>query len=374
VTITDPVVAHHDPAHDLLAGYRPGAPFFFASPHGTMLADGVYFEVPHSVRAEAFPDLPGRVAAGLALAEAARLVVPHRLRRGDRLAAAPVPDARVVTGGPPSVVAVPAPATYAESVGRAVRRMRADELEKVVLSRALDLTSQAPLDPALLVRRLAARDPAGYTYAVDLGAGRTLVGASPELLVSRRGDVVTANPLAGSVPRAADPVTDRARAEALLASAKDRHEHAVVVRAVADALRPLCTDLAVPATPSLVRTASMWHLSTVVTGRTADPAVSALTLAGALHPTPAVCGTPRAAARAAIAEYEGYDRDFYTGMVGWSDIHGDGEWVVTIRCAVTQGSTVRLYAGAGVVADSDPDAELSETAAKFRTLLDGLGL
>jgi isochorismate synthase len=251
--------------------------------------------------------------------------------------------------------------------------MRTAGLEKVVLSRAMDLTARAPLDPALLVRRLAARDPGGYTYAVDLGGGHTLVGASPELLVSRRGDRVTANPLAGSVPRAPDPAVDRERAQALLASPKNRQEHEVVVRAVADALAPLCTDLDVPGEPSVVCTASMWHLSTVITGRT-DPGVPALALAGALHPTPAVCGTPRAAARAAIAEFEGYDRGFYTGMVGWSDASGDGEWVVTIRCAVTHGSDVRLYAGAGVVAGSDPQAELAETAAKFRTLLDGLGL
>jgi isochorismate synthase len=118
----------------------------------------------------------------------------------------------------------------------------------------------------------------------------------------------------------------------------------------------------------------MWHLSTVVKAEVADSGVSALALACALHPTPAVCGTPSAAARAAIAEYEAFDRGFYAGMVGWGDANGDGEWVVTIRCAVTEGRSLRMYAGAGLVAESHPAAELAETSAKFRTMLDGLGL
>jgi len=274
----------------------------------------------------------------------------------------------------PTVTELPAGAAYADAVGRAVGRLRAGELEKIVLARSLHLTGAEPFDPAMMLRRLAARDPRGYTYAVDLGAGRTLVGASPELLVSRRGRSVVANPLAGSVPRAADPAEDRRRAEGLLACAKNRREHAVVVEAVADALGPLCTDLVIPAGPELTATASMWHLSTVVTGAVADPSVSALALACALHPTPAVCGTPRAVARPAIAELEAFDRGFYTGMVGWGDASGDGEWVVTIRCAVSEGRNLRLYAGAGVVAESDPVAELAETSAKFRTMLDALGL
>nr|ASV47080.1 isochorismate synthase [uncultured bacterium] len=378
-------------AADLLAGYRPGAPFFFASPRGTLLTDGVYFAVPRSVRADCLGDLPRRVAAVLDLARAAghddplvvgavpfdggahaRLCVPDRVWRADRLPGR-LPLAPPVAGTP-TVTPVPSEHGYADAVRRAVDRLRDDDLRKVVLARTLQLTGETPFDPGRLLRRLAARDPHGYTYAVDLGEGRTLLGASPELLVSRRGRTVVANPLAGSVPRAADPAEDRRRAAALLASAKDRAEHAVVVEAVAAALRPLCGRLQVPTAPELTRTASMWHLSTVVTGEVVDPAASALTLACALHPTPAVCGTPRGTARAMIAEYEAFDRGFYTGMVGWGDAAGDGEWVVTIRCAVAAGHSLRLYAGAGVVAESDPAAELAETSAKFRTLLDGLGL
>lgn len=379
-------------AADLLAGYRPGAPFFFASPRGTLLTDGTYFAVPRSVRTDSLGDLPRRVGAVLDLARAAghddplvvgavpfdpgaqaRLCVPDRVWRAGPLPG-DLPTAPAPAVGTVRVCPVPSPAAYADAVRRAVGRMRAGELTKVVLARTLALTADTTVDAGDLLRRLATRDPGGYTYAADLGDGRTLVGASPELLVSRRGRTVVVNPLAGSAPRSPDPAEDRRRAEALLASAKDRREHAVVVDQVAEALRPLCGTLRVPAAPHPIATASMWHLSTVVTGEVAGPEVSALDLACALHPTPAVCGTPTDTARALIAESEAFDRGFYTGMVGWGDAAGDGEWVVTIRCAVAEGRGLRLYAGAGVVAESDPEAELAETSAKFRTLLDGLGL
>jgi isochorismate synthase len=369
----------------LLADYRPETPFFFASPRGTLTTEGRYFTVP------AGPDLPAAVQGVLDLAvddghespivvgavpfdgaAAPRLSVPVRTHRAGPLPARLTPPAAPAGAGARRIE-VPSATAYAEGVRQAVARLRAGELDKVVLARALDVITDEPIDIGLLLRRLAARDPSGYTFAVDLGAG-TLVGSSPELLVSRLGDVVTANPLAGSLPRSSDPIEDFGQAQALLASAKDRREHALVAEAVATALRPYCVDLDVPAEPSLIRTAAMWHLSTVITGRVADPAVSSLTLGTALHPTPAVCGTPTGDARAAIAEYEAFDRGFYTGMVGWEDATGNGEWVVALRCAVTQGRTARLYAGAGIVAESEPAAELAETTAKFRTMLTGMGL
>ncbi|MDG4862980.1 chorismate-binding protein, partial [Streptomyces sp. T-3] len=195
-----------------------------------------------------------------------------------------------------------------------------------------------------------------------------------ELLVSRLGGRLVANPLAGSTPRSADLAEDVRRAAALLESAKDLHEHAVVVDAVREALAPYCTDLEVPERPTLVRTAAMWHLSTTVTGTVAQPSTSALELAYALHPTPAVCGTPTGLAREVIAELEPFDRGLYTGMVGWGDANGDGEWVVTIRCAEAEERSLRLYAGAGVVADSSPQAETAETGAKFGTFLHAVGV
>ncbi|WP_018788704.1 isochorismate synthase [Micromonospora sp. CNB394] len=369
----------------LLTEYRPETPFFFASPRGTIATEGRYFTVPDD------RDPAGAVRGVLDLAAGdghdapvvvgavpfdshagPKLSVPRRVHR-----AGPLPDRIIAPGTPVTAgartVEVPASAAYVDGVRRAVTRLRAGELDKVVLARALDVTTDRAIDIGLLLRHLAARDPGGYTFAVDLAPG-TLVGNSPELLVSRRGDLVTANPLAGSLPRSADPIEDFGQAQALLASRKDRREHALVAEAVGEALRPYCTDVEVPAEPSLLRTAAMWHLSSVVRGRVADPAISSLTLGMALHPTPAVCGTPTGDARAAIAEYEDFDRGFYTGMVGWENADGDGEWVIALRCAVTHGRTARLYAGAGIVADSDPDAELAETTAKFRTMLAGLGL
>ncbi|MEC5385430.1 isochorismate synthase [Uliginosibacterium sp. H3] len=278
------------------------------------------------------------------------------------------------------MIATPTPRGYEHNVGEAVARIKRGELEKVVMSRALKVDTRIDL-PALL-RTLACRNTRGYTYAIDLAGGpanepgkrRTLIGASPELLVARHGRLVASHPLAGSIPRSADPVEDARRAEGLLASAKDLHEHALVVDAVAAALQPYCRELIVPKAPSLVSTATMWHLATEVKGDLADPATTSLELALALHPTPAVCGYPTADARNFINEVEGFDRGFFTGLVGWCDAEGNGEWAVTIRCAVVDDDSATLYAGAGIVGASDPSLELAETSAKLRTMLGAMGL
>ncbi|MFR9795050.1 isochorismate synthase [Streptomyces sp. MS06] len=374
----------------LLDAYRGGADRFLATPRQTLLAHGTAAEVPHGTAplAERVSTLldglrrPGHAVPLVlgALPFSSRgpsaLAVPQQVRRAgalreDPLVAlpAPAPAARDAW----RVRERPAPEAYTAAVAAAVARMRAGELDKVVLARTLELTGRHAPDLPALLNRLARRDPGGYTFAVPTGRGRTLVGASPELLVARQGGRVTANPLAGSAPRSADLAEDVRRAAALLESAKDRHEHAVVVDAVRAALEPLCGRLEVPERPTLVRTATMWHLSTTVSGEVADPSVGALHLATALHPTPAVCGAPEDVARAVIAESEPFDRGPYTGMVGWQDASGDGEWVVTIRCAEADGGTLRLFAGAGVVAGSRPEAETAETAAKFRTFLDAAG-
>ena len=381
----------------LLAGYRPEGGFLLAAPERTLLASDTLFAVPPSVRGGhpcGHADLPARVAAALDLAQAAgqrdpmvvgavpfspdgavRLAVPRQVEVGAPVsAAAPVTPAAAPVTTHPEITAEPRPEVYTDAVAKAVRRMRAGELTKVVLARSLRLLSAEPVRVDALVRNLAAANPGGYTFAADLGRGSTLLGASPELLVSRRGALVRANPLAGSAPRTGDPAEDDRRAAALLASAKDRHEHAVVVDAVRAGLAPLCSTLDIPATPSVVHTPTMLHLSTMVTGEVRDERTSALELALALHPTPAVCGTPVDAARAVISELEPVDRGFYSGMVGWTDRQGDGDWIVTIRCGVAEANAIRLYAGAGCVADSDPAAELAETSAKFQTLLRGLGL
>lgn len=182
------------------------------------------------------------------------------------------------------------------------------------------------------------------------------------------------NPLAGSRPRSSDPVEDQRRHDELLTSAKDLHEHAVVVDAVTKALAPYCHTLDVPASPSVIQTETMWHLSTVVKGELTDSNVSSIDLALSLHPTPAVCGTPTADAREAIQAIEPFDRGFFTGMVGWADANGDGDWIVTIRCAEAEGHSLRLFAGAGVVKGSKAEEELAETSAKFNTMLHAMGI
>ncbi|WP_460444033.1 isochorismate synthase, partial [Amycolatopsis cihanbeyliensis] len=276
----------------------------------------------------------------------------------------------------------PEPEGYADGVRRALDLIGTGEVSKVVLARCLELTAGAPVAVPSLLARLVRADPAAHAFAVDVTAPgdqatRTLVGASPELLVARRGAMVVANPLAGSLPRCADEAENRGRVAALLASEKDRREHAHVAAQVGEVLGRFCTEVTVPGEPEVIGTPTMWHLSSRITGRLADPAdpaSSSLALAEALHPTPAVCGVPAAGARDAIAELEPEDRGYYSGLVGWTGPDGDGEWVVTIRSAEVCERTVRLHAGAGIVAGSDPAAELAETSAKFRTLLRALGL
>ncbi|MBO1418216.1 isochorismate synthase DhbC [Streptomyces sp. FH025] len=389
-----PDVAVIGAASGLLGQYRAADDeAFFASPTRTLLAAGVHARVPQDAR-----PLPVRVAETLAEARRvgverplvvgavafdhesrAELAVPVRVRTAgalgeDPLIALPAPPVPAAGTAGWRVRPVPEPEAYGAGVAEAVERLRGGELSKVVLARTLELSTPDPLDLPAILQRLARRDPGGYTFAVPAGGGRTLIGASPELLLSRRGTAVLANPLAGSVPRSDDLGEDVRRAAALLDSPKDLHEHAVVVDAIRAALTPYCRNLDVPRRPTLVRTAAMWHLATEIRGELADPAVSALELATALHPTPAVCGTPTDVARRVIGEVEPFDRGLYTGMVGWGDATGDGEWVVTIRCAEADARTLRVYAGAGVVEQSRPEAELAETSAKFRTFLDAAGV
>ncbi|WP_405386685.1 isochorismate synthase [Streptomyces sp. NBC_01102] len=382
----------HSPgaATTLLEAYRPGSDRFLATPRTTLLGSGTAAEVPHdarplSLRVREVLDArrragdPAPVVIGalpFAPDGVPALAVPRSVRRAPALREDPLVALRAPEPEHAAdwrIREVPAAGRYREAVAAAVERMRAGEFDKVVLARTLELTSPHELDLPAMLSRLARRDPRGYTFAVPSGPGRTLIGASPELLVARRGARLVANPLAGSAQRSDDLAEDVRRAAALLESPKDLHEHAVVVDAVREALAPYCTRLDVPERPTLVRTAAMWHLSTTLAGEIADPRTSALDLASALHPTPAVCGTPTDTARAVIAASEPFDRGAYTGMLGWQDAEGDGEWVVTIRCAEAEGRTLRLFAGAGVVAASSPAAETAETAAKFRTFLSAVG-
>ena len=266
----------------------------------------------------------------------------------------------------------PPPDAYERAVAEAVDLIQRRRLSKVVLARTIRVEAGRTLDPRELLKHLRAVEPDGYSFAVDTGEGRTLVGASPELLISRFGPEIRANPLAGSAPRAGDPVEDRENAERLGSSPKDRHEHAIVVEDVFRTLHPLCRDLTYDRDPQLLATANVWHLSTRFRGVLKDPSVTALDLVRALHPTPAVCGEPRDEAMRTIEALEPVPRGAYAGAVGWMDAQGDGVWALALRCAELLGSTARLFAGAGIVADSDPAAELDETERKFRAFLDSL--
>ena len=281
-------------------------------------------------------------------------------------------------GGEWRVEAIPPAADYRAAVAAALERLDVGgPLRKVVLSRSLAMTCGHDIPAAALLAGLG-RDPAATLFSVALperqpGQPRRLLGATPELLLSRRGRAVASHPLAGSARRRADPARDRAAGEALLASAKDRREHEMVVEAVLDALAPHCRELGAPKGTTLRATATMWHLGTRIEGILRDGAPAAELLA-ALHPTPAVCGLPREPADILLRQLEGHDRGFYAGAVGWLDAAGDGEWHVALRCAEIEGPRLTMWAGAGIVPGSDPEGETAETSAKFLAMLGALGI
>ena len=256
---------------------------------------------------------------------------------------------------------------WCESVVAGRDAIRAGDLRKVVLARELVVETDRPIDRAAVLRRLAAGFPGCMLAAVD-----GFVCASPETLVARHGDVVRSHPLAGTAPRGGDPSADARLAAGLLASAKDRAEHRVTIDFVHDILLPWCSFLDEEAEPSVVGVANVQHLGTMVEGRLSDPAPSVLELVDALHPTPAVAGDPRDAALALIAKLEPGDRGRYAGPVGWVDAAGNGRWAVGIRSAEVSGTEARVWAGVGIVADSDPQAELEETRAKAQAMLGAL--
>lgn len=257
---------------------------------------------------------------------------------------------------------------WQDLVAEAVRRIHAGELDKVVLARDVIATVDGPLDPRHLLVNLADRYPSCWTFSID-----GLIGATPELLVRRTGDLVTSRVLAGTVRRRGDVQADASLAQRLLASDKDTEEHEYAVDSVARALAAHCTDLEVPDRPHVLELANVQHLATDVTGRLADRA-PVLALAASLHPTAAVCGTPTERAMAMIREIEGMDRARYAGPVGWFDAHGDGEFGIALRCAEVdpEARTVRSFAGCGIVAGSLPDQELAETVAKLAPIRDAL--
>lgn len=323
---------------------------------------------------------PGTVLAGalpFAREDEDYLIQPRALATALPPVAAAAPRARWHLAHQPDATG------YAAAVRRALDMLeeeatRPGGLAKIVLARSLLATADAAIDPLALLRRLAT-DPAATGFLVPLppqadGAPRWLAGATPELLVEKRGARIRSHPLAGSARRQADASADAAAAAALTRSDKDRREHMLVADCILDTLAPLCRSLSAPQGTTLTRTRSLWHLGTAIEGELKDPDLSSAALAALLHPTPAVCGLPRARAAQLIREIEPIDRGFYAGAVGWCDAAGDGAWHVAIRCAEVSGATARLFAGAGIVPGSDPVAEAAETGAKYGALLAALGI
>ncbi len=299
-------------------------------------------------------------------ARPARLFVPARVEWDEVRPAGPGRAAR------PAGWSGPDDPEYRSAVAAALRGIEAGMVDKVVLARTVDLRLTDELDPAVLVAALAGANRTGYTFRVDLADGAVLVGATPELVAAVDRDRLVSHPLAGTAARRDDPVADRAAARDLLTSAKNIDEHRVLVDALRESLGPVAISLHTPPGPELVATERLWHLGTRIVGRL-RPGLSVLDVAYAIHPTPAVCGTPTRTAADLIRLLEPVDRGFYAGLVGWMDSSGQGEWVLALRCARLAGHDVRLYAGAGVVAGSDPAGEHAETAAKLQTVLDALG-
>ncbi len=263
------------------------------------------------------------------------------------------------------------PRAWTDAIGRAAARLRAGEAQKVVLAREVLARGDGVVSAGAVVRGLRAAYPSCFTYLITGADGTAFAGASPELLIRRTGGHAYSQPMAGSVARGASDVEDERLARLLRDSKKDAIEHSLVSKFVVEALKPFARAVQADA-PEVVRFTNIQHLATSVRAELNEPAADALELAAALHPTPAVGGWPRAAADALIEELEDMERGWYAGAVGWIDGRGDGEFAVALRCGLLWEDGARLYAGVGVMPDSDAARELEETELKFKALLTAL--
>ncbi len=274
-----------------------------------------------------------------------------------------------VASTPPSSVsaALPSEPQWHEVIADAVTALRSGTLQKVVLARAIEVTAQAPLDGRAIAARMATRFPSCFTFLCD-----GLVGASPELLIRRLGRHAESLVLAGTIRRGSSPEEDAALEHELLTSAKDAEEHRMAAVSVRDVLAAVAVDVVADERPQLLRLANLSHLATHIDAWLPQPAPSALALAALLHPSAAVGGTPKAIALEMISRLEAAPRGRYAAPIGWVDANGDGEFAIALRCAQLSGNVARLWAGGGIVADSDPAAEVAETTVKFDAVLSAL--
>jgi salicylate biosynthesis isochorismate synthase len=271
----------------------------------------------------------------------------------------PVERARVASAAPPS--------HYEQAVERAVERIEAGHLEKVVLAREVRVHAGHAHDPGAVLGALREVFPACFCWCVGTPE-LAFVGASPELLVRRDGARAQTVALAGTTRRSADPAVDDHLGEQLAHSPKEREEQAIVARRIERTLEPVSVWVTAADEPVLVKVHNVQHLATPIRAQLADP-LPAVELAGLLMPTPAVGGEPRASALPLIPALEGLDRGWYAGAVGWTDLAEDGEFCVALRCALLRGAVAHLYAGCGIVRDSVPAEELAESEVKLQALL-----
>ena len=337
-----------------------------AAPHWTGFGAGDLV-VPEVAIARRGADVRLTLAALAAPDDVPEELAARLARRADELREAPLPLLDPAPTGRFRIASVAPPEHYVGAVSRAVERIRAGDFEKIVLAREVAVHAPADHDAAAVFGVLRAAFESCYVFCASRGDA-AFVAASPELLVRREGLRASTVALAGSTRRSADPAVDDHLGEQLMRSDKDREEQAIVTRRIARALRPHAVWVAAPEEPAIVKVANIQHLATPIRAQLTHPR-SAVELAGLLHPTPAVGGEPHAAAAPQIPALEGLDRGWYAGPVGWTDANEDGEFCVALRCALLRGREARLYAGVGVVRDSDPAAELAETEVKLGALL-----
>ena len=362
-------------------------PFFFSSPTCTFIGHGVEREfnqaIPFSKLAETASQLleeakndpsDNPMLFGIvpfSEENPTRFILPKELSVSSSTRAQIDDQIQSANG---KLISGPTGEQYKQGVLDAIELFANTELDKVVLSRAIEVATDEDIDQSALLNRLLQSNPKGYTFSAALGNGNKLMGASPELLCSKRGTHIVSNPLAGSRPRSASAEINAEHVQSLLNTGKDLHEHSLVVQEVERVLSRYCHHLHTPMIPSVIETKTMLHLSTLLEGEASEPTTTALTVAADLHPTPAVCGFPRETAYNAIRDIEKFDRGYFTGMVGWCDSRGNGEWVITIRCAEVQKRSMKVFAGAGIVDESQPESELDETGAKMSTFLSAAGI
>lgn len=268
----------------------------------------------------------------------------------------------------------PEKTAFKKMIRNAVDRLKRGTINKVVLSRMLKLEFRQDVDCNMALSRLINQNPGVFQFRIPIDDNNTLIGASPELLVRKKNNTFYSNPLAGTWKRDQNPIQDSFNGQLLLNSKKNQLEHSLVVKTVKAQLSPLCNTLQIPKQPSLSQTSNLWHLSTQIQGTLKELSTNALQIACLLHPTPALCGAPTGLAKEMIDELEPYDRGLFSGFIGWCDSKGNGEWAVAIRCGIVQPKGIRLFAGAGIVADSDPESEWQETGAKLSTMLNAFNI